>query len=1025
MIVFLGFLPSQANSSQLVSQPDSALGGGNHSNGDSGPSLISPDGRYVLFSSAANNLVLTANTNPIPIVIPARLNVYLRDCSNDVTTLVSVNLTGTGGGNGDSFAMGISSNGQYALLESSATDLVPGDPNPANNTAKDTFLRDVVNGTTTLVSVSTNGGFGNGISRAPVMTPDGRYVAFVSSASNLVAGDTNGIPDIFVRDMQAGTTTLASPGAMSTGTTSDSGSAAPAITPDGRYVLFYSTATNVVPGVTSVGDIYVYDLTAATTYWVSSGARSELQSVFGTSNGVCFSPKISADGTLVAYEASASNYASTAGVVLRCHLPGGSTDVVNTNANAPVANYEDIRTVDMSADGQFVASVANTDSGGVNTAIWLWDAATGTNLLVSATVSNSVPTNVVCCAPVLDASGRYVAFLSNSTNLTTNALSGAFHLYCRDTQASTTVLVDANTNGIGMGVSPETFPSWDTTARYLTYESAGVSDRNQYFDVLVCDLVSNVTEIISAPNPAFSFVSPDGPSVLLSGSFSTEASYVAFVSDADNLAANATNGYRNVFVGDLLAGDNILVSANTNGVAASGNSSEPSVSGDGRFVAFSSWAGDLVPGDTDNIENVFVRDLLEDTTTLVSVNTNGTSPGSSNSFAPVISSDGRFVMFQSPAQNLAAGSYGSPGSGVTNLFLRDMQSNVTYVLTLGYNLNNGPVDPGFTSAAMTPDGHYVAFTGTVYTNDNIYNSVYVWDSYQAKLIYNTNTTSYPVAQVSISPNGQRLAYTTSPYWPSSLFIADLVAPTNNNVVASGSFPSQPGLSFSSDGRYLAFATSAALSAMATNQTNDVYVYDVLAKTNCLISLNTTGNGDGNGASDSPVISPDGRFVAYRSFASNLVPGDSNGVPDVFLYDRNSGTTTLLSASVFGSASGANRSSNPFFSADGQTLLFQSAAYDLVTNDLNRNGDVFAVNLFAAGMIPVFYVQAVPGTPSNPAPTLVWPVLAGKTYQVLYKNNLTDPVWQVLSGNITILGNTAYFTDPNPAAGQRFYWIVGN
>ena len=345
----------------------------------------------MLFSSAANNLVLTANTNPIPIVIPARLNVYLRDCSNDVTTLVSVNLTGTGGGNGDSFAMGISSNGQYALLESSATDLVPGDPNPANNTAKDTFLRDVVNGTTTLVSVSTNGGFGNGISRAPVMTPDGRYVAFVSSASNLVAGDTNGIPDIFVRDMQAGTTTLASPGAMSTGTTSDSGSAAPAITPDGRYVLFYSTATNVVPGVTSVGDIYVYDLTAATTYWVSSGARSELQSVFGTSNGVCFSPKISADGTLVAYEASASNYASTAGVVLRCHLPGGSTDVVNTNANAPVANYEDIRTVDMSADGQFVASVANTDSGGVNTAIWLWDAATGTNLLVSATGPASTP----------------------------------------------------------------------------------------------------------------------------------------------------------------------------------------------------------------------------------------------------------------------------------------------------------------------------------------------------------------------------------------------------------------------------------------------------------------------------------------------------------------------------------------------------------------------------------------------------------------------------------------------------------
>ena len=513
IIASFGLLFSQTNASQLVSQPDATLGGFSHANGDSGPSIISPDGRYVLFSSAANNLVLTTSTNPIPLLIPARLNVYLRDRSNDVTALASVNLAGTGGGNGDSFAMGVSSNGQFALFESSATDLVPGDPNPANNMAKDIYLRDVVNGTTTLVSVSTNGGFGNGLSRTPVMTPDGRYVAFVSSASNLVAGDANNIPDIFVHDMQSGATTLASQGAMPPSVTPlTGGSASPAITPDGRYVVFYSTATNVVPGVTTVGDIYVRDLVGTTTYWASSGGRS-LQSIFGITNGFCFSPEISSDGTLVTYEVGASNYyafgyggvlniyGNSTGLVLRWHLPGGSTDVVSTNANAPVYNYEDIHTVDMSADGRFVASVANTDSGGVNTAIYLWDATTGTNLLVSATVSNTVPANVVCYAPVVDATGRYVAFLSNATNLTTNALSGAFHLYCRDTQAGATVLVDANTNGVGMGVSPETFPSWDATARYLNYESAGVSDRNQYFDVLLCDLMSNATEVVSVPEP--------------------------------------------------------------------------------------------------------------------------------------------------------------------------------------------------------------------------------------------------------------------------------------------------------------------------------------------------------------------------------------------------------------------------------------------------------------------------------------------------------------------------------------------
>ena len=198
---------------QLLSMQDPSLAASQGGNGDSGPAIISLDGRFILFSSAANNLTLTASSNPIPVLIPPRIDVYLRDRTNGTTTLMSVNLTGNGGGNGDSFATGISSNGQYALFESSATDLAIGD----TNNATDLFIRDLVNGTNVLVSASTNGGFGNGSSGSAVMTPDGRYVAFVSSANNLVAGDTNGIPDIFVRDMQSGTTLLASPGAMSAG----------------------------------------------------------------------------------------------------------------------------------------------------------------------------------------------------------------------------------------------------------------------------------------------------------------------------------------------------------------------------------------------------------------------------------------------------------------------------------------------------------------------------------------------------------------------------------------------------------------------------------------------------------------------------------------------------------------------------------------------------------------------------------------------------------------------------------------
>jgi hypothetical protein len=998
----LGFQAS-ASPIQLVSSRNASLTPTNGGNGDSGPAIISPDGRYVLFSSAANNLALTVSSNPIPVLIPARINVYLRDRTNGTSTLISVSLAGNGG-NGDSFATGISSNGQYAVFESSATDLASGD----TNNATDVFVRDVINGTNMLVSISTNGGFGNGSSGSAVITPDGHYVAFVSSASNLVAGDSNGIPDIFVRDLQSGTTTIASPGARSVGVTAGSASAAPVITPDGRFVAFYSSATNLVAGITNIGDIYVRNLIAGTTSWASTDARAQLKAVFGTTNGVCFSQKISEDGLLVAYEVSAAAYAKTAGVVLRYNLASHQTDVVNTNANAPIGAYEDPRTIDLSPDGRFVASVANTDTSGVNSVVYLWDAQTGTNRLVSAEVNNAAPVSGSSYAPLVEPSGRYVAFLSDSTNLTTNILAGYCHLYCRDTQAGTTVLLDADTNGVGVGVNPEDYPSWSQDARFLAFECANAGDRNHYQDIFVSDLQSNATELVSIQHPAISSQTPDGPSIFSTAvPLSFNGRYVAFASEADNLVANDTNGLRDVFVRDLILGTNILVSADTNGLPAAGFSSEASISSDGRYVVFSSSAASLVSGDTNNSTDVFERDLQNGTTTLVSANLTGIGPGNNNSYSPVVSNDGRFVLFRSKAQNLASGSF---GGGIENLFLRDLQLGTNYALTTGSVLP---------SAAMTPDGHYVAFIGMI--AGSFFSYLYVWDSQLANLVY-TNT-SAGLVQVAISPDGQRLAYSTS----SGFFLADRGNPANNAMIGTGSstsFSTQWGWNFSSDGNLLVFETSAALVAMDTKGFKDVYLYDVLAKTNFLISQNLSGMGAGDGASDSPVISPDSRFVAYRSAADNLVPGDNNGVPDVFIYDRIGGATMLLTASQFGNRSGDNRSLFPLFSGDGQTLVFQSTASELVTNDWNRASDLFAFNLYAAGMIPTFYVQLNPVASSGQNPTLIWPVLAGRTYQVQFKNNLNDSLWQTLPGSVTILGSTGYFTDATPIAGQRFYQIVG-
>jgi Tol biopolymer transport system component len=525
-------------------------------------------------------------------------------------------------------------------------------------------------------------------------------------------------------------------------------------------------------------------------------------------------------------------------------------------------------------------------------------------------------------------------------------------------------------------------------------------------DVLVYNLQSTTTELVSVQNPAITSQSPDGQSVLAStAAVSLNGRYVAFASDADNLVANDTNGYRDVFVRDLISGTNILASANTNGLPASGVSSEQSISSDGRYVVFSSSAADLVSGDSNNSIDVFERDLQNGTTTLVSINMNGTGPGNSNSYSPVVSGNGRFVLYQSQSRNLTTGSF---GSGVANLFLRDMQLGTNYALTAA----SSGISALF--ATITPDEHFVEFS---YTNAGPAPGVFIWDLQLAGLVY-TNSTSF---QAAISPDGQKLAYSAA----TGLFILDRANPTNNAKIATGNFYiGQWSGNFSSDGNLFAFYTSVALASTDTNAVNDIYLYDVLAKTNFLVSHNLSGTGVGDGASDEPVISPDGRFVAYRSAADNLVPGDNNGVPDVFIYDRTAGSTTLLTANQSGNGSAGNRSLLPQFSGDGQTLVFESAASDLVTNDWNRASDVFAFNFYFAGMIPTFYVQASPVASPAQNPTLIWPVQSGKSYQVQFKNNLSDPAWQTLPGNVTILGSTAYFTDPTPVSGQRFYQIVG-
>jgi Tol biopolymer transport system component len=383
------------------------------------------------------------------------------------------------------------------------------------------------------------------------------------------------------------------------------------------------------------------------------------------------------------------------------------------------------------------------------------------------------------------------------------------------------------------------------------------------------------------------------------------------------------------------------------------------------------------------------------------VNTTGNGPGNASSYAPTISADGRYVFFHSKANNLASGTF----SGGDNLFMRDLQVGTNYAITtstLGFSTANATIAvPRFVAYGRAANGFVI------------------WDSQAAAAVY-TNSTSTPVSAIAISPDGNRIAYALT----NGFYVTDRAA-NSNWLVSVSILVSHAGLQFSADSRYLVFATTAALVASDTNGVADVYLYDFQARSNYLVSQSDLRPNAANGPSDSPTISGDGRFIAYRSSASDLVAGATNGLPNVFVLDQQTGVTTLVSVSAFGNYAGNSRSFAPCFSGDSQTLVFPSWAADLAAGNFNQSANLFSLGIYPAIATLPFIGQIVFMPASGQSPLLSWPALAGKTYQVQYKNNLNDPVWQTLNCSVTVSNNQASATDLAPSSGQRFYRITSN
>jgi hypothetical protein len=915
MIWLLTLSPAvaQTNLIQLLSarNPSVPLPAGGDS--DSIAPVITPDGRYVVFSSEANDLTPGGNSR-------FALNVYLRDRTAGTTTLISANMNGMGGGNDNSMNPQVSSNGQFVVFQSDASDLVPNDTNGAT----DIFMRNVTAGTTTLVSVAPDGSLANGASTDPIMTPDGRYVAFLSSAINLTSGiSTNGLPALFVRDVVLGTNYLISAGATNGGNV--------AISPDGRYMAFFSTATNLVSGVspTSQGEVYLIDRTAGTTTWASTNAAALALADLGQNNAPSYHPRLSDDGQNVAFKVGGVTNAppgTGAALVLLYNLPTATTTIVSSNGMGTQVGLDDGYGPEITPDGEFVAYVQYEGNIASNySSVHVWDSQGAVDTLVSDPGSNGVITTA-STQPVLSAEGWFVAFLSNATNLVDDSVLSGSHIYLRNYLEGSLQLVDEDTNGIGSTDNQLSVFSLSLYGRYVAFDSPDGSlvsgDNNHAYDVFTRDLFWNTTEMDS--QRAATVIPQTGDYLSLSQvSVSTNGQWVVFASVADNLVPNDTNNEPDVFVRDLLAGTTTLVSAGANGGPAWDSPSlSPVISGQGRYVVFVSAATNLVAGQgITTSANIFRRDLQTATTVLVSVSTNGVDAANGDCSSPAVSQDGRYVAFLSAAGNLVPG-VGPASSGYYRTFLCDLNSGTITALKI-------PSPSGYSSfpPSISANGRYVAYSSG---SPGLLSSsqLRIWDDQLGTDVY-TNNISSPSSAV-LNANGTRVLYQSNLVTR----VDDIITGTN---VFTFNYPVMlwgPG-GFSADGRYVAFAAQTNVGS-GTN----IYLCDLQNQTFTLVSSNFipfTGTG---GYADMPVISADGRFVVYRGCAAGIVPGDTSPAPNIYRYDSLLGTNSNLTAGQAG-LSPFLWDSRPAVNGDGGTVAFLSLGSGLASPDLNRAPDAFA------------------------------------------------------------------------------------
>ncbi len=933
---------------------------------------FSADGQRLIFISHANNLVTNDDLAPW-------LDLFVRDLAASNTVLVSVNTSGTGGGNADANDPSVSSNGQFIAFVSRASNLVPGD----TNDAPDVFVRDVVNGTTRLASVDVNGrspidpapALNIPLSAHPMISGDGRWVFFESRATNLTATPSPlGSVNIYGRDLWSNVTALVT--GSTNGTPVNGRCELAAITPDGKSAVF--TATNddlAMDHSDGRRDVFRRNLTAGSTEWISSAAIEP-----------CGTAAVSDDGQVVFFTTSGSS-----NTVAR-HTQTGSRIISLFATNTPLS---------ISADGTRAAFEMDGHA-----QLWIWnpDFNTAPEAIYLANRS---------AHPVLSRDGQTMAFVEATTPAATQ-----WQIHLR-TPSNNIVLVSASaTGGPGGADFHHSSVAISGNGSLVAFDSAAgdlvAGDFNGASDVFLRDVSNGTTELISAALPARPSAVPNSRSTIGPGSISADGRFVVFTRHDDASDPYDTNGWSDVMLADtqtgavrpvsvqttfnvfddsgatvgttttpnsnlytapILSADGSTVVAlrvrstigsipsydiaagrGSNGVFSDGlagvsrdwrgyvrTAESPSVSGDGLLIAFQNAEWDFVDYnyyyDNNNASDVFVRyfkpltnGLFAPTNYLVSGR--GATFGNSTSAAPVISVDGRWIAFQSLADDLVIWPYAS--FPAMQMLLADLGTNrastnylkdipirlASYTMFAGEyrwmdandtnihhtNLNHvlTPLPQPVTNALFSGNQRYLVFStggGATYRHDlsRIHTNAVFWN---------------------YAPNGGDVTTNV------------IVAGAPNDLVCTNC--RKP--SVSADGNIVAFER------VRSGGVVDLFATDLRGGGETLVSATLSG-APANGTSTTPLLSADGRYVVFQSKASDLVANDTNGFTDVFVRDRLLGVTLLASANAEG-RTGNGPSTAPVLAADGRTVVFQSFANDLLPGDYNDRRDVFILKLGA-------------------------------------------------------------------------------